>query len=219
VLLAALQQPQGDWTDLDYRALGFARYPSMKLAGSQGKLKDTLSVSGISMGHSFFAPKITLWDQNPTIMGWTCGGMNANTGDLAKFFFDLLDKSSPNPLVSASARSEMSRLKPLSSGHFQVDYGAGLMDSAAPLYNRPTTKGPDDWGYILGHIGETFAFHAVNGYIPKAKGAISIVTNSDAAFKTVFIVACKASQILAKVLGNETVDLGCELSEGADIVV
>jgi CubicO group peptidase (beta-lactamase class C family) len=206
ILLAALQNPEGDWEDLDYGALGFSRYPSMKLPGGQGKLKDTLSVSGIS---GFYGPTVTLYEQNPTIMGWTCGGMNANTGDLAKFFYDLLDESSPNPLVSASARTEMSRLKPLTTGHFKVDYGAGLMDSAAPVYNKPTTKGPDDWGYILGHIGETFAFHAVNGYIPKAKGAISIVTNSDKAFKAVFTVACKASQIIAKVVGNETVDLGC----------
>jgi len=205
VLLAALQHPQGDWTDLDYPALGFTRYPSMKLQ-NKGKLKETLSVAGLS---GFYGPKTTLWEQDSTIMGWSCGGMNANTGDLAKFFYDLLDESSPNQLVSASARKEMSRLKPLSEGHFQVDYGAGLMDSSAPIYNKPTTKGPDDWGYILGHIGETFAFHSVNGYLPKAKGAISIVTNSDYGFRTVFTAMCKASQIIAKVVGNETVDLGC----------
>merc|ERR1711972_386443 len=116
--------------------------------------------------------------------------------------------SSPNPLVSDAARKEMMNFKPLTSGGFRVDYGAGLMDSAAPEYNRPTTKGPDDWSYIIGHIGETFAFHAVNGYMPKAKGAISIVTNTDAGFQTVDIVACKTAEIAAKVLGGEAVDLG-----------
>merc|ERR1719199_1294510 len=133
--------------------------------------------------------------------------MNANTGDVAKFFYDLLDESSPNPLVSTAARKE------LTNGHFKVDYGAGLMDSAAPRYNQPTSKGPDDWSYIIGHIGETFAFHAVNGYMPKAKGAISIVTNTDAGSHVVDTAACKAAEVAAKVLGGEaSIDLGCSSS-------
>jgi len=151
-------------------------------------------------------------EQNPTIMGWSCGGLNANTRDMARFFYDLLDESSPNPLVSAAARTEMSNLKPLTTGYFRVDYGAGLMDTAPPRYNQPTTKGPEDWGYIIGHIGETFAFHAVNGYMPKAKAALSIVTNSDAGgLSVVDTAACKASEIAAKAAG-ETVDLGCSSS-------
>jgi len=157
----------------------------------------------------------------------------ANAGDFAKFFYDLLAPASPNPLVSDAARTEMTKLKALNTGHFKVDYGAGLMDSAPPKYNKPTTKGPDDWGYIIGHIGETFAFHAVNGYMPKAKAAISIVTNSDAGFSKVDTVACKASEIVAKYAGV-TIDLSCtstpsfgrrrrttvpKSSEGGDIIV
>merc|ERR1712228_796227 len=102
----------------------------------------------------------------------------------------------------------MRNLKPLSTGQFKVDYGAGLMDSAPPEYNKPTTKGPDDWGYIIGHIGETYAFHAVSGYMPKAEAAVSIVTNTDAGHHTVDTIACKASEIAAKYAG-ETVDLQC----------
>merc|ERR1712066_548067 len=132
----------------------------------------------------------------------------ATTGDFAKFFYDLLAPSSPNPLVSDAARTEMPNLKVLNTGEFKVSYGAGLMDSAPPKYNRPTTKGPDDWGYIIGHIGETFAFHAVNGYMPKAEAAISIVTNTDAGFSKIDSIACKSSQIAAKYAG-ETVDLQC----------
>jgi len=210
LLLTALQNPNGDWTDLDFgKAIGGA-YPSMKLPGKEGQLKDTCSVAGFSMRGG----STTLYTQNPSIMGWTCGGMNANTGDFAKFFYDLLDESSPNQLVSAASRKEMTRLKPLSTGHFKVDYGAGLMDSAAPQYNKPTTKGPDDWSYIVGHIGETFAFHAVNGYMPKAKAAISIVTNTDAGFKTVDSAACKAAEIAAKVIGGQTVSLCSSPSPG-----
>merc|ERR1719171_2995200 len=177
----------------------------MKLPGKDGQLKDTCSVAGLSS----HGGAVTLYTQNPTIMGWSCGGMNANTGDFAKFFYDLLDEASPKPLVSAASRKEMTRLKPLTTGYFKVDYGAGIMDSAAPEYNKPTTKGPDDWSYIVGHIGETFGFHAINGYLPKAKAAISIVTNTDAGFKVVDTAACKAAQIAAKVVGGETVDLGC----------
>ncbi len=47
---------------------------------------------------------------------------NSNAGDFAKFFYDLLDESSPNPLVSAAARKEMSNLKVLSSGYFKVQW-------------------------------------------------------------------------------------------------
>merc|ERR1712232_1155534 len=177
-----------------------------------GQLKDTISVAGFSTQHS--SEQTVLWEQNPTIMGWSCGGLNANTRDVATFFYDLLDESSPNPLVSTAARTEMTNLKPLTTGYFKVDYGAGLMDSAPPVYNKPTTKGPDDWGYIIGHIGETFAFHAVNGYMPKAKASISIVTNTDAGSGAVDAAACKASEIAAKVLGGETVDLGCSSGPG-----
>jgi len=231
LLVAAVQNPDGDWDDLDFgKAFSgdsdASRYPSMKLP-AKGQLKDTMSVAGFTKG-------TTVWDQSPTIMGWSCGGMNAKTGDFAKFFYDLLDESSPNPLVSAAARKEMTNLKELTAGGFKVDYGAGLMDSAAPHYNQPTTKGPDDWSYIVGHIGETFAFHAVNGYMPKAKAAISIVTNTDAGFRVVDTAACKAAQIAAKVVGGETVDLGCsgsspwgrrrrpsvrEASEAEDVIV
>jgi len=211
LLLAAVQNPDGNWDDLDFgKAFSgdtdASRYPSMKLPASKGKLKDTMSVAG------FTRQGVTLWDQNPTIMGWSCGGMMANTGDFAKFFYDLLDESSPNPLVSAAARKEMTNLKKLTSGYFRVDYGAGLMDSAAPKYNQPTSKGPEDWDYIVGHIGETFGFHAVNGYMPKAKAAISIVTNTDSGSHATFTAACKAAQIAAKVVGGETVDLDCSSS-------
>merc|ERR1712232_192676 len=213
LLLAAIQNPAGDYDDLDFGAAFCgdsctSRYPSMKLPGKQGRLKDTISVAGFSKSKGT-SEQTVLWEQNPTIMGWSCGGLNANTRDMATFFYDLLDESSPNPLVSTAARTEMKNLKPLTTGYFKVDYGAGLMDSAPPVYNRPTTKGPDDWGYILGHIGETFAFHAVNGYMPKAKASLSIVTNTDAGFHTVDTAACKASEIAAKVLAGETVDLGC----------
>merc|ERR1712039_841429 len=146
-------------------------------------------------------------------MGWACGGMMASTGDIARFFYDLIAPASTHKLVSDASLKEMSNLKPLSTGHFVVDYGAGLMDSAAPRYNQPTTKGPDDWSYIIGHIGETFAFHAVSGYMPKSKAAVSIVTNTDAGFSTVDTVACKAAEISAKYLG-ETVDLECSSGYG-----
>jgi len=211
LLLTALQKPDGDWGDLDYMEAisggSKSRYPSMKLPAGQGSLKDTMSVSGVS-GFSPLQAKVVLWEQNPSIMGWSCGGLMANTGDFARFFYDLLAPTSQNRLVSNASLAEMSNLKPLNTGEFKVDYGAGLMDSAPPRYNQPTTKGPDDWGYIIGHIGETFAFHAVNGYMPKAKAAISIVTNTDAGFSKIDTIACKSSEIAAKYAG-ETVDLQC----------
>merc|ERR1719246_112519 len=210
LVLAAVQQPSGDWTDLDFaKAISddSSRYPSMQMPADQGRLQDYITVAGVS-GYS--GSNVTyIWEQNPTVMGWTCGGMNANTGDLARFFYDLLSPKTKHPLVSDGLVKEMKNLKQLNTGNFQVDYGAGLMDSAPPQYNKPTTKGPDDWGYIIGHIGETFAFHAISGYMPKAEAAISIVTNSDAGHHAVDAIACKASEIAAKYSG-ETVDLQCD---------
>merc|ERR1712039_524381 len=109
---------------------------------------------------------------------------------------------------SPSLLNEMTNMKPLDTGNFKVDYGAGLMDSCAPQYNMPTTKGPSDWGYIIGHIGETFAFHSISGYMPKANASISIVTNADAGMNTVDTVACIASEIAAQHAG-ERIELGC----------
>merc|ERR1711877_57231 len=132
----------------------------------------------------------------------------STTGDFAKFFYDLLSPTSSTKLVTDTSLKEMSNLKKLNTGHFTVDYGAGLMDSAPPEYNKATTKGPEDWGYIIGHIGETYAFHAVSGYMPKAKAAVSIVTNTDDGHSAPDLAACYASEIAAKYFG-ETVDLQC----------
>jgi CubicO group peptidase (beta-lactamase class C family) len=212
LLVTSVQKPTGDWVDLDFTMAVSgstkSRYPSMKLPAAKGALHDTMSVEGISYSRHSTSAAISLWDQNPSIMGWACGGMMANTGDVARFFYDLIAPASTHKLVSDASLKEMSNLKPLNTGHFVVDYGAGLMDSAAPRYNKPTTKGPDDWSYIIGHIGETFAFHAVSGYYPKAQAAISIVTNSDEGFSYPDEIACKASEIAAKHAGVK-VNVGC----------
>lgn len=213
VLLAALQNPAGDWNDLDFAKTisdDPSRYPSMKLRSGAGKLKDTVSVAGVSKSRDSNTT-VMLWDQDATIMGWTCGGMMTNTGDFANFFYDLLAPSSTNRLVSDAALKDMANLTKLSVGYFRVDYGAGLMDSAAPVYNQPTNKTADDWSYIIGHIGETFAFHAMQGYMPKAKAAMSVVTNTDAGRHAIDYVACKASEIAAKYAG-EIIDLNCTSS-------
>jgi len=213
LLVAAIQNPNGDYGDLNFAAAISAdssRYPSMKLPASQGSLKDTMSVAGFAGGYS---GSVTIYDQNPTIMGWSCGGMNANTHDLSKYFYDLLDESSHHPLVSAAARKEMTNIKELTAGYFKIPYGAGLMAadvSRSATTTGPVNKSPDDWGYLVGHIGETFAFHAINGYMPRAKAAISVVVNTDGGKHLPMAAACKATEIVAKATEGLALNLDCD---------
>merc|ERR1711966_581443 len=130
LLIASVQNPTGDWTDLDYATAVSnntkSRYPSLKLPAAQGALHDWVSVSGVSMSRHSTSAKVSLWDQSPSILGWSCGGMIANTGDVARFFWDLVAPASTHKIVSDASLKEMSNMKPLNTGHFVVDYGAGL---------------------------------------------------------------------------------------------
>merc|ERR1712110_805891 len=113
----------------------------------------------------FGVPEAPIYDQNPTILGWTCGHMVGAAGDVAKFFYDLLDPESSNPVVSNASRAEMLRAKPISLGwgHTGLIYGAGLM--AMPISQnksyQPDT--PSQWGYFFGHGGLTYGFSSNQG--------------------------------------------------------
>jgi hypothetical protein len=211
ILLAALQSPEGNYGDLDFGSAAFpnaSMYPSMKLPAGTGQLKDTMSVAGFA-SKSYSHPAGIVYEQNPTIMGWSCGGMNANTRDFSAYFYDLLDESSSHPIVSTSSRKEMENIKPLSAGYFKINYGAGLMTACTNHNKTSRACGPEDWGYLIGHEGITFGFHAIQGYMPKPKAGFSVTSNVDHGGAST-VAACKATEIAAKVLGGETLYLNCD---------
>jgi len=214
LLLTALQHPEGDWTDLDMRTMAMpnpnSSYPSLTFMGGKAKhISEALTVPGIVTNHLW--PQVPIFDQNPSILGWTCGNMVGATKDVAAWFYDLLDPDTANPkIVSDAARAEMMRLETLTAGWAKgyLKYGAGLMENKVSR----TTKGPDDWGYSIGHEGQTFGFYSANGYIPKAKAGFSFAINTDGAGLLTMAVVCHMMQIAAKASGD-LVNLNCPVWE------
>lgn len=212
LLLTALQHPEGDWADLDIRSMVIPRpnssYPSLRFFGNNGgklkRISDALTVPGIVNNRLW--PHVQIFDQDPSILGWTCGNMVGATKDVAAWFYDLLCNETESPqIVSDDARTEMMRLEPLTAGWLKghLKYGAGLMGSQV----SPKAK-PNEWGWFIGHEGQTFGFYSLNGYIPKAKAAFSIALNTDQPGFIGFSTGCKMMQYAVEALG-ETIDLGC----------
>jgi len=207
LLLAALQHPDGDWTDLDLRSMAVpnpnSSYPSLRFMGGKSQhISDALTVPG-QVTNSLW-PHVPIFDQNPSILGWTCGNMVGATKDVAAWFYDLLCPETSNPkIVSDDARTEMMRLEVFTAGWMKgrMKYGAGLMEGRV---SRNTSA----WSSFIGHEGQTFGFYSLNGYIPKAKAAFSIALNSDQPGYIGFTTACDMVQLAAKAIG-ETVDLQC----------
>jgi CubicO group peptidase (beta-lactamase class C family) len=183
LVLAAVLNPSGSWYDFD---LGTAitddrtSYPSMafppKGSSATDKLSAYLTVPGQSVASTW--PKTTIYEQNPSILGWTCGNMVASPKDVAKFFYHLLDSdvahTDPQPLISDSSRTQMTDMKKLTTGWNagKLEYGAGLM---ALSYGSSRSSRIS----VLGHEGDTYGFLSSQGYVPSMKAAYSVATNVD----------------------------------------
>merc|ERR1711920_735715 len=100
MLLTALLQSQASWYDLDQRgALGLSndRYPSMRFP-NKGKISNTLTVPGKCTSQEW--EYATIYDQDASLNGWTCGNVISDTRDFAQFWVDLMDEKAKDPLVS-----------------------------------------------------------------------------------------------------------------------
>jgi len=215
LLVAAVMYPNGDWSDLDLRTVALPdpnnSFPSLTFTSDKFKhLSDVLTVPGIVTNRLW--PKKQIFDQNPSILGWTCGNMVGSTKDVASWFYDLLNPDTTNPkIVSDGARAEMMRLETLTAGWLKgyLKYGAGLMEQKL---SQGTDVGPDDWAYAIGHDGQTFGFYSTNGYIPKGKAAFSIVVNTDGGTFLVQRASCRLRQLAAQANG-ETPGFRCGMEE------
>ncbi|CAK0889785.1 unnamed protein product [Prorocentrum cordatum] len=184
LLIAAVGVPDGKYTDMDlgnftlpsrddYPTLTFppvTRTTHSEVASM--KLSDHLSVPGHAA--LFGGSGTVVFDQNPTVLGWTCGHMIGAAGDVAKFFFDLFSPKSARRIVSNASLAEMTRTAPLSMGWgTHIEYGAGIM--AVPVSNNASywPENTSQWGFFLGHGGMTYGFSSNQGYISLADAGFS----------------------------------------------
>jgi len=187
LVLAAVLNPNGAWYEFD---LGTAiaadyqkEYPSMifppKGKSATAKLSSYLTVPGQSVSPTW--PKTTIYEQNPSILGWTCGNMVASPRDVAKLFYHLLDSdvahADPKPLLSDSSREQMTDVKELTTGWNagHLAYGAGLM----ALNYFPQGHKSGEKVFVQGHEGDTYGFLSSQGYVPSMHGAFSVASNVD----------------------------------------
>merc|ERR1712060_839116 len=153
-------------------------------------------------------PKTTIYDQSPSILGWTCGNMVASPRDVAKFFYHLLDSDAahadPKPLISDDSRAEMTDFHTVTQGWEvgRLQYGAGMMN----LSYGGRHYGQSSRVQVQGHEGDTYGFLTVEGYVPSLKGAFSIASNVDNEYPA-RSMACYLLQTVEQMIGGSTSSL------------
>jgi hypothetical protein len=123
----ATSAPAGTtWQTFDmFAALGLdkSEYDSTFFVAS-GPVNET----GLSVpGSSFAFGNAEIYDQDASIMGWTCGFATATAHNVAKFYYDLLGPNSK--IVSDARKKEMEVYSTVDVGWGRggVYYGGGLM--------------------------------------------------------------------------------------------
>jgi len=203
-------------TQVFSETLGLHTNPAM--AGSKfsfavtGKLhEEGLTVAGSSIQYG----KTELWEQDSSVLGFTCGNCIASAHDAARFYYQLLG---PTPsIVSAESLKMMKELRTLNAGWASgyISYGTGLMvQNISPKQSEEWQKSgqhsPTPLNFsasYIGHAGDTYAFQSDNGFFSKYNASISVVVNQDTEPPAEFIT-CQVLQIVAKHFGD-TEDLGC----------
>lgn len=223
LLLASVVDPLGHWWDIDLAKLVLhdpERFPSMSFPTAQGHLREHLSVPGKSASGSW--EKTTIFEQNPSMLGYTCGNMVGSARDVAQFFFDLLDPDSSVPIVNNQSRAEMSRFKNFTKGYGAntYQYGAGLFLNWATMNSSQLGANltPQSYGYVMGHGGFTYGFASYQGYIPALRGALSVVVNTDFGTDQVDIAGiaqCRVAEIATKLLKGQAAHLNCTVISAA----
>jgi len=214
MLLTSVLQPEASWDDMDQRgALGLSadRYPNMQFP-NKGKISNTLTVPGKCTSQEW--NYATIYDQDASMNGWTCGNVIANTKDYAQFWVDLLDEKATDPLVSDASRTEMGRITRMTQGTLPgASYGAGLQRLRAGGYHSHSS----DLSSFLGHEGDTYGFLAQGGFVPGLKAGFQLVLNRDYASPTRTATTCLV-QIAAEEILGQTVNLGCQYTSQQVVV-
>ena len=81
---------------------------------TEGKMSENgLKVAGSSRG---FGTEVELYNQDASILGWTCGNLAASAHDVAKFYWNLLSPYATNKVVSAESLKTMQEWNTLDFG-------------------------------------------------------------------------------------------------------
>jgi len=164
-----------------------------------------LTVAGESLSNG----KIELFEQDASILGWTCGNGVASGHATARFYYELLGPG--GDLLSPESISVMKTWTKVDIGweKDKLMYGGGLMiQSVSPKVKSPATL--EEFASYVGHGGDTYGFMSDNGFFPSLNASISVIVNQDYdwAYPTQ-VVTCKVVELVARHLGHEDVDLGC----------
>lgn len=214
LLLTALLQPDSEWHEFDLATALFqdrSKYPQMHFP-TKGQLKSTgLTVAGFSVSDDFTkgSQPVTLFDQDASILGFTCGNMVASPSNVARFFYHLFDedgsKMNGEEIISRDSASIMRKTKKLSKGWAAgvLKYGAGIEGNTYGGYHNGEAV------VTYGHEGATFAFLSASGYAEDLKGGYSLVINSDGR-NMVSNTICPMLEVVKQVLtSNDEASAGC----------
>lgn len=153
-----------------FEGLGFDPYdyphtyfPPQGVANKVG-----LTSPGMSLGFG----KAEIWDQDYSIMGWTCGYACATARDVAKFYYDLLGPE--GKIVSQERLKEMKNFTMCDLGWSAnvLSYGGGLFESYPGETRSPSS-------YYIGHGGHTYGYQSTQGFFPALNASMSIIANQD----------------------------------------
>jgi len=229
LLLAAVATPGHNYTDMDLGEFALPerdRYPSLVFPPVASQSHH--DVESFSLSKSLTAPAkslgahgeqvVTIFNQHPSILGWTCGHMVGTAGDVARFFYDLFDPHASHPIVSNLSLSEMTLSKPLSMGCGRgLRYGAGIMETSMSQNWSYQPSHRSQWGWYLGHAGLTYGFASSQGYMVPAGAGFSINLNIDS-YILVKIAVCKTFEIASEVIGGQRIYLNCSNRLGISMI-
>ena len=151
-------------------------YPNSHFLLTKPMNDQGLTVSGKSEQYG----EADLFEQDSSILGWTCGNLAASARDVAKFYYKLLGPG--NNVVSQSSLIDMMGWMKLDKGWEAnyIQYGAGLMiQNVEPFKGYRPTPSIDDLGTYIGHGGDTYGFMSDNGFFPQINASISVIVNVD----------------------------------------
>ena len=155
-----------------------------------------------------------VWEQDGSILGWTCGNLLTSARDYARFLWDLLADPT-NPIVSAASRAAMSDVRPLDVGWAAraLQYGTGLMVQSVSRYDSHAPFRMNGTGAFLGHGGETYGFGSNSGFFPLVNASISVALAQTDIAQDVggspSRAQCNVLEAAALLLHGQRVSLGC----------
>lgn len=139
----------------------------------KGKINEVgLTSPGLSTPYGVYQ----IWEQDQSIMGWTCGYGISSGLDVARFYYDLLGPE--HKILSKESTDLMEQFKILdigfAAGH--MEYGGGLMRLHASHVKDSSEVNNATY---IGHQGDTYGFVSAQGFFSSGNFSISLILNVD----------------------------------------